>query len=117
MINRAAIIVKYLEPMVQWINAADPHDDDPDFTTERLIQERTVYLVAEEVAASGEDSVNRLIDANYKVLFEDELANWYTNPRLWPEDRSLRRFREWFAVEHHSCIVDTVGGKIRDDGV
>jgi len=77
MINRAAIILKYLEPMVRWINAADPHDDDPGITAESLTQERTVYLIDGEIFDS-EDAAQGWIDANYKVLFEDELEGWYT---------------------------------------
>ena len=35
---------------------------------------------------------------------------------LWPENRERSIFNEWFSVECHSVVIDTVGGVIEDDG-
>lgn len=115
MLNRHAVILKYREPMVRWINEADPHDDDPGITAESLRQERTVYLIPAQ-DMDCERAAQEWVEANYSVLFEEELNGWYTDPELWPQDRSLRVFREWFEVEFHGSIVDTVGGDVHDDG-
>lgn len=48
-------------------------------------------------------------------LFEAELEGWYTDPTLWPQDRTFRLFQTWFDVECHSVVVDMVGGDIYDD--
>ena len=114
MINRAAVILRYKDPAVAWINDADPSDTDGEVTLEAANEERTVYLI------SGEDAetrsiLERWIRRNYRQLFESELEGWYTEVTLWPEDRSLSRFKEWFDVECHTVLVDTVGGVIFDD--
>ncbi|MEX2488341.1 MAG: hypothetical protein WD356_02315 [Pseudomonadales bacterium] len=114
MINRGAILLRYREPMVRWINEADPCNDAPGITRESLQQERTIYLVSDD-DMDGEAAVARWIEANFDVLFESELEGWYTDPGLWPKKRTLELFREWFEVEYHSVVVDTVGGAIHDD--
>ena len=52
---------------------------------------------------------------NYEALFENELEGWYTDESLWPKKRDLKLFREWFNVECHTVIEDTVGLPIEDD--
>ena len=114
MVNRGAVLLKYREPAVRWINEADPYHDDPDITSEWLEQERTIYLISNE-DANGQAAVRDWIEANFETLFESELEGWYTDPELWPKDRTLELFDEWFEVEYHSVIVDTVGEPIYDD--
>ena len=43
MVNRTAVILRYKEPFVRWINEADPDDDSPDITVEA--NEQNVYLI------------------------------------------------------------------------
>ena len=50
MINRVALIIKYKEPAVQWINKADPCDDAPGLTIEIVNTDNHVYLISEELA-------------------------------------------------------------------
>lgn len=114
MINRAAVILKYKQPAVEWINEADPCDDDPGITIESVNQERTVYLIRDEDADTLDD-VDDWIRTNYVALFESELDGWYTDEELWPGDRSITLFHEWFDVECHTVIVDTVASPIEDD--
>lgn len=54
MINRAAILLKYRKPAIDWINDADPYHDDPGISADDVNKERTVYLVQDEVADSPE---------------------------------------------------------------
>lgn len=77
-------------------------------------EERTVYLLSDEDVDTG-STLERWIRRNNRQLFESELEGWYTDPVLWPEDRSLNRFTEWFDVECHTVLVDTVGGVIYDN--
>jgi hypothetical protein len=65
--------------------------------------------------ADGDAAVRRWIESNYQALFESELSGWYTDPKLWPEPRTLETFDEWFDVEYHSMIVDTIDGEIREE--
>jgi hypothetical protein len=113
-INRGAILLRYREPALRWINDADPYDS-PDLTSDDLRRDRTVYLVSDE-DADGEAVAERWIQQNFAEIFERELEGWYTDPTLWPERRTLEMFRSWFDIEYHSMIVDTVGGAIYAEG-
>jgi hypothetical protein len=113
-INRAAVILKYRKPAVRWINEADPYHDNPGITRSAANQERTVYLIRDEDSDSPV-ILERWLTLNYRQLFEAELESWYTDPTLWPQELTWRLFQEWFDVECHSVVVDTVGGDIYDD--
>lgn len=116
MLNRAAIILRYKEPAIRWINEADPVHDDPGISAADVNTERTVYLISDDDGDSQE-AVERWIRRNWKEIFEQELMGWYTVPFLWPKKRTLKLFREWFDVECHTCLVDTVGGEFVEDGL
>ena len=118
MVNRAAIMMRYKDPAVRWINEADPYpyEDDLGVTAESVNHERTVYLVSDE-DGDGDQAVSRWVKRNFKALFETELESWYTDPDLWPKKRTFKLFQQWFAVECHSMLIDTVGGKIYDDEI
>ena len=47
--------------------------------------EHTVYLVEVE----DEDELVTWLAQHHQELFERELWSWYTDPALWPKDRSL----------------------------
>ena len=114
MVNRAVIMLRYKEPAVCWINEADPVAETSAIDIEEANQERTVYLVSDE-DGDGIDAAIQWVKKNYKTLFESELDGWYTDPDLWPEKRTYALFNDWFDVECHSVIVDTVDGGIYDD--
>jgi hypothetical protein len=114
MINRAAVILRYKKPAIDWINESDPGGDDPGITIESVNEERTVYLIREKDADTPAD-VEEWINLNYDILFESELDGWYTDEDLWPGNRSIKLFRKWFDVECHTVIVDTVDEPIEDD--
>ena len=46
--NGAALIVRYKQPFVDWINAADPSPTSHTLTLAEVNQEHTVYLVGFE---------------------------------------------------------------------
>lgn len=54
MLNRSALILRYKEPAVRWINEADPNPDGLEITLEDVNEERTVYLIDAEVADTPE---------------------------------------------------------------
>ncbi|MBW1815401.1 MAG: hypothetical protein JRJ39_17725 [Deltaproteobacteria bacterium] len=113
MINRAAAILKYKAPFVEWVNDADPYEDDPGITIESANLDRTVYLIHEDDA----EKLEEWISLNFKQLFESELEDWYTDKKFWPKKRNRKTFDEWFEVQCHSMLIDTVGSKIVDDEI
>jgi uncharacterized membrane protein YbaN (DUF454 family) len=48
------------------------------------------------------------LQACYQPLFENILGEWYTEPALWPQDRTLALFKAWCDFEIHSMVLDYV---------
>jgi hypothetical protein len=111
MINRAAVILKYKDPFVKWLNATDPYDENPGISLAEANDDGTVYLIRDEDGENLED----WLALNYKTLFENELEDWYTDESLWPKKRTKKKFHEWFEVACHTAIYDTVGAPIVED--
>jgi hypothetical protein len=114
MINRAALLLRYKQPAVDWINEVDPAQTKQETTLEEVNEERTVYLIGESVADSS-DKLHRWLRRNFAQLFEMELEAWYTDPALWPSSRTYKMFQDWFTVECNTVLVDLVGTAIYDD--
>jgi len=111
MLDRAALILRYKQPFVDWINAADPAPTSHILTLAEVNQEHTVYLVEVE----DEDELSRWLARHHEKLFEQELNGWYTDPALWPRDRSLKMLQEWCSFELHTVVVDTGESPLEDD--
>ncbi len=93
MVNRGALILRYKAPAVRWINEADPSPGEEPISLESVNEERTVYLLDDAV---GEDPAmfERWVRRNYAAIFEMELEDWYTDPTLWPQERTYELFRQ-----------------------
>lgn len=115
MLNRTALILRYNEPAIRWINEADPVEDSMVLTGDQINSERTVYLISEDDEENGETQ-QAWIKRNFRQLFETELEGWYTDPDLWPKPLTFKLFHEWFETEFNSIIIDTVDEPIFDDG-
>ena len=110
MLNRAALILRYKQPFVDWINAADPSPTSHALALAEVNQEHTVYLVEVE----DEDELAQWLAGNHQELFEQELNGWYTDPSLWPRDRSLEMLKQWCSFELHTVVVDTGSSPLED---
>jgi hypothetical protein len=110
MLNRAVLILRYKQPFVDWINEADPN---PTHTVSLAStnQDTTAYLVEVE----DEDEFESWLALNGEVLFEAELDGWYTDPMLWPQDRSVALLKEWCTLELHTMVFDTGGAPLYDN--
>ena len=67
MLNRAALLLRYKDPAVRWINAVDPNPSAMPVTVEDVNSERTVYLISDEDADSS-DGVRNWVEANFRAL-------------------------------------------------
>jgi hypothetical protein len=112
MINRAAVILKYKKPFIDWINNSDPIKNTC-ITIDKANEDRTVYLINEDEA----DDFEKWISHNYSQLFESELEDWFTVQSLWLKKRTRTLFDKWFSIQCHSILIDTVGGSIYDDEI
>lgn len=113
-VNRCALILRYRESAVCWINEAYPNPSECPITLEQANEERTVYLISDS-AGDNSRTLERWLRRHYARLFEMELNDWYTDPSLWPSERSYARFRQWFAPKLHTVVVDLGKGAIYDD--
>ena len=116
MINRAAVLIRLRAPAVRWINEADPSPGNKPITLANANEERTVYLISDD-AAETKATFERWLKHNFAALFEAELEGWYTDEGLWPKNRTLKLFREWFDIECHTVIEDTVEEELYDDEI
>lgn len=110
MLNRAAVIVRLKQPFVDWINAVDP-DPGNRVTLDDVNEENNVYLIEVE----DQEELDSWLELNHDILFEVELNGWYTDPALWPQDRSLAVFKDWCSLELHTVVYDTAGSPLEDD--
>lgn len=101
-INRSAVILRAKTPFLEWQSSTS------EINVEELLalskeQEPVVYLVQE-----NEDSHEEVIKKEWSHLFESELFAWDTDEAMWPQDRSLEMFGEWFEIEVFLLVVDQV---------
>jgi len=72
-------------------------------TLAEVNQEHTVHLIEVE----DEHELAEWLARHHEELFEEELTGWYTDPALWPRDRSFKMLKEWCSFELHTVVVDT----------
>jgi hypothetical protein len=94
-INRSAIILKPLQPFVDWLNNLYPNDEIGD------IREINTYLVADEI-----EDLETYLKKKFDKLFMMELEEWHTNKKEWPQKRNYKMFNLWFRVETSQMIYD-----------
>ena len=70
-----------------------------------------MYLVEVE----DEDELAEWLVRHLEALFGEELNGWYTDPALWPRDRSLKTLRELCSFELHTVVVGTDESPLEDD--
>ena len=75
MLNRAALILRYKQPFVDWINAADPSPTSHTLTLAEVNQEHAVYLVEvedEDELAEGSPVITRSSSSGSESPLEDD---------------------------------------------
>jgi len=107
MINRGVLIVRPRQPFIDWAARLDDSGVVPD-----VDGEQTVYLIPD---LDGDDDVENILERVYAEVFERELWGWHTDESAWPAKRTLKVFREWFAIELHSVVEDLCDYEIIDE--
>ena len=105
-INRSLLILRPKQPFLDWGVALD----DKNFTLEQLAEDSTAYLIPE---LWDESDQGELLESYCDVLFEEQLAAWWTDETAWPQKRNLKIFLDWFEVEFHSLVFDLCDEPIR----
>ena len=100
-VNRSVLVVLPRQPFLEWLHRADPTSDE--LTLEDLRRDPSVYLLpARGMEGDREKSLKKFC----KTIFEEQLDEWYRAKELWPRDRSIKAFKEWFEYRFHSMPID-----------
>lgn len=97
-INRSAIIIKPLQPFIDWLNTLYPEDEYKAID----LEEPTVYLVDEDI-----EDLDKWIKKKFDKFFTMELENWHTNKKKWPQKRNYKMFNQWFQIVISESVFDT----------
>jgi hypothetical protein len=99
--NRTAVIVTPKRRFLEWINRLP--DAGKPLTIEEAASLRMVYL-----AATGDETpeVSEIIDTYCEEIFEESLYGWTHDESLWPPNRTVHVFRDWFHVDCIDSVVD-----------
>ncbi len=93
-INRSAIIIKPLQPFIDWCSNLYPEDMDD-------IKETRTYLISEDI-----EDIDLWLVKKFDKLFTFELTSWHSNKKEWPQKRNYKMFKEWFQIDISRMIYD-----------
>lgn len=109
MINRCAVTVRARKPFQDWLKGLP---EPGHYSLDSINTDNSVYLLP---VYDFEGERDDLLEHYFDLIFEDQLAGWWTDRRDWPDTRDLGLFRKWFDVEFRSCVYDLVDAPIEDD--
>lgn len=103
-IKRTALVLKPKQSFHDWLLRVEPGEDFRD-----TLKEGDIYLLPDyEEISQMQNWLNR----NYDSIFTDQLNNWYTDKALWPQNRTMKMFMEWFEYSLFTIVLDTQRGTI-----
>lgn len=106
MVNRSVVVAVAKEPFREWLRSLP---DPEDLSLEKINEDCSAYLIP---AYGYDEDRDKIIKQCYNIIFEDQLAGWWTLEEDWPRRRDLRTFRKWFDLRFHSIVEDLVEGAI-----
>ncbi len=113
-INRFAVVVKAKQPFVDWINStAKAYGDKSGPLSLGEVNDDCLVLLIPEF--DSDEEARGQVSSIKKDIFEESLGAWYTDKEHWPKDRTEKLFDEWFDLEIHSDVVDTVDEPIEKE--
>lgn len=102
-VSRSMVMLLPEQPFLDWIKAVDP-EPVPTLTLNDVRDDASVFLLPSEVADTPENAL-RWVEKRWRSFFEFMLAEWFDDS-VWPADRSLAMFRDWFSIRFHSMVWD-----------
>jgi hypothetical protein len=106
-IDRSLMVVRPKQAFFDWVQSVNY---EPNLTLARVRDDPSAYLIPELMEDSEEATI---LEWCYEGVFEAELEAWYTDTELWPRERNLKMFLEWFEVEFHSLVCDLLDTPIQ----
>ena len=102
-INRSVIILLPKQPALDWVNRVGPNP--PNLTLLELRLEPDAFLVREDRVERPEQA-ELWVYRRWQMFFETFLGDWYTDESMWPQNRSLKMFKEWFEIQYFPMVWD-----------
>ena len=100
-LNRTVVLLGPKQPFLDWLNDVDP-DDEP-LTVEDVRDDNEVFLIPQ---FNDNSDSEKWVEKRWSFLFEHMLMGWIDDEAMWPQDRTLDMFREWFDIEIHTMAWD-----------
>jgi len=97
------ILLMPKQPVLDWIQCVDP--EPLQLTLAQLCEDQDAFLIEQDSVRSSE-SAQRWVWRRWKTFFEQYLYDWFTDESYWPQNRSLKMFKEWFDIQFHSMVWD-----------
>ncbi len=107
-LNRGFITVTPKQDFWNWANTIDT---EVQFSEEDDI-EPTVYLITEDFF-----DIEPLIEQHFKKIFKNELTAITEEEELWPVERNIDVFLNWFTINVGSMVFDLEKSNIVSDKI
>jgi len=101
--NRSVAIIKPKQPFVDWANSII--DEKEQYSISDFRTDCSVILLP---VVDSDEQAEDLIKEMYQDVFELELSSWIVDEEMWPENITYPMFLEWFDVEYHSMVFDSI---------
>ena len=108
-INRSIAVIRPKAPFIKWANNWVGRGERT-YTAEYFDNDCMVLLIPLMPIEPGQEHTagKRYIDSMWDAIFIEKLRRWNANEYIWPEERTRKVFGEWFKVEFHRLVVDTL---------
>jgi len=102
-IDRSVAVIKPKQPFVDWANSVG--DEEEQYSIFDFSTDCSIILLP---VVDSDEHAEGFIKDIFQDLFELELSSWMANDETWPENITYKMFLEWFDVEYHSMVFDSL---------
>jgi len=106
-LNRASVCLKPKKSVIDWLKEIDRSiGAEPIGALDPLDENGDIFLIPDEDTIESREDAVKWIEKRWSDFFEFELGKWIIDDQLWPKNRTLKLFRDWFDIEYHSMVWD-----------
>lgn len=110
-INRMAVVIRPKAPFAQWVNNL-PDMNGRVMSLEDLQQDCLVVLIP---AYDRTQDAAAHVKEIYREIFGEELWGICTREEWFPPQQDWKTFQQWFDIEIHSVVMDTLDEEIEKE--
>jgi hypothetical protein len=109
-IDRSVAVIKPKQPFVDWVNSLG--DEEEQYSISDFSTDCSVILLP---VVDSDEHAEAFIKNMFQDIFELELSSWMADDETWPEKINYKMFLEWFDVEYHSMVFDSLKDDIEKE--